>query len=65
MAKRKNATSGKGFLEIDWESDKARLTTVTKDEEFVYDFFEILNEYNNKQISFSIAEDVEIEPIED
>lgn len=65
MAKRKNQTSGKGILDIQWEEGKATLTTVTKDDELVYDFFKILEEYNGKSITFSVAEDVEIATVDE
>ncbi len=60
-----NQTNGKGLLEIDWNENRATLTHVTKDEELVYDFFKVLDEYNGKSVSFSIKEEKEIETLED
>lgn len=59
-----NQISGKGLLEIDWEAGKATLTTVTKDEVFVYDFFNELDKFNNKHISFTTKEENEINVID-
>ena len=59
-----NQISGKGYLEIDWEAGKATLTTVTKDEVFVYDFFKELEKFNHKNISFSTKEENEIDVID-
>ena len=52
--KNTQSSKGKGFLEINWEEGKATLTKVEKDEEKVYDFFEMLNKYNGQNITFSI-----------
>lgn len=60
-----NQTTGKGILEIDFASGVATITEITKDDEVTYDFFEILNKYNGKQISFRFAEENPILPIED
>lgn len=60
-----NQTSGKGYLEINFNEGKATLTEIVKDEEFVYDFFEVLEKYNMKNINFSIKEENPVEPIED
>lgn len=60
-----NQTSGKGFLEINFDEGKATLTEIVKDEEFTYDFFEVLSKYNLKHVNFSIKEENPIEPIED
>lgn len=60
MAKKVNSTTGKGILDIDWTAGKATITTITKDDELVFDFFKILNEYNGKQISFNLKEDIDL-----
>ncbi|WP_341323379.1 YonK family protein [Solibacillus sp. FSL H8-0523] len=60
-----NQTSGKGFLEIDWEAGKATLTSFTKDDELTYDFFKELEAFNKKNVSFSIKEENEIDVIDD
>lgn len=59
------ASNGKGFLSIDWTSGKATLTEIKKDEELTYDFFETLEKYNNKEISFSIKVENSQQPIEE
>lgn len=60
MAKQKMQVSGKGVLDINWDSGTATITTNTKDSEYVYDFFKILEGYNGKQIFFSITEESEL-----
>lgn len=49
-----NQTSGKGFLEIDWEAGKATLTSFTKDDELTYDFFKELEAFNKKTLVFQL-----------
>ena len=63
--KNTQSSKGKGFLEINWDEGKGTLTKVEKDEEKVYDFFEMLNKYNGQNITFSISVDEEQQPIED
>lgn len=58
-----NQTTGKGILEIDFESGIATITEITKDDEVPYNFFEILEKYNGKQVSFSIREENLVQPI--
>lgn len=65
MAKKVHSVNLKGFLELDFDKGQARITEVTKDAENVYDFFEIINEFNGKSISFSIKEEQDLEPIEE
>lgn len=65
MAKKVHSVNLKGVLEIDFNQGTARITEVTKDAEYVYDFFEVLNEFNGKQISIALKEEQELEPIED
>ncbi|MFS0643694.1 YonK family protein [Siminovitchia sp. 179-K 8D1 HS] len=65
MAKRKNQTSGKGYLELNFDEGYGRITTVTKDEEFVYDFFKILKDYDGKHISFSLSEELELPTVDE
>lgn len=60
-----NQTTGKGVLEIDFSTGQATLTEITKDDEIVYDFFEILEMYNGKQTSFSVREENMVQPIEE
>lgn len=59
-----NQTTGKGILEISFDEGVATITEITKDEEITYDFFEILERFNGKQVNFSIREENPIEPIE-
>lgn len=66
MVKRKNQASGKGLLEIDWQEGLGTLTLVDKNGgETVWNFFELLEEFNGKNINFSLAEDIEVEPVEE
>lgn len=58
-----NQTAGKGILEINWQEGSAIITEITKDDEIPYNFFEILELYNGKQINFSIREENPVEPI--
>lgn len=65
MSKTTNRTAGKGILDLDFNAGKGTITLVDKDGgETVWDFFEILEMYNGRSISYSFAEDVEIEPLE-
>ena len=59
-----NQVSGKGILDIEWQDGKAVFTVITKDSEIPYDFFEILERFNKKTVSFSIKEENEIQPLE-
>ena len=66
MAKRNNRTVAKGILEIDWDAGEATIATPVKDgNPKIYDFFKLLDEYNNKSVNFSIAEDIELPTIEE
>lgn len=65
MAKRVNSASLKGLLEVDFNKGEATVTEIVKDIESEYDFFEILNEFNNKSVSITIKEENDIQPIED
>lgn len=58
-----NQTSGKGYLEINFEEGIARITEITRDDEVTYDFFEILSRYNNKHVNFSIKEENPLDPV--
>lgn len=60
-----NQTTGKGVLDINWSEGVATITEITKDGEIPYNFFEILEMYNGKQVNFSIREENPVEPIED
>lgn len=66
MSKTTNRTAGKGILDLNFQEGRGTITLVDKDGgETTWDFFEILELYNGKNISYSFAEDVEIQPIED
>lgn len=58
-----NQTTGKGILDVNWETGEAIITEITKDDEIPYNFFEILEKYNKKNISFRFAEEQPIEPL--
>lgn len=60
-----NQTTGKGILEVLWDEGKATITEITKDDEITYDFFEILERYNGKQVNFSIREENPIQPVDE
>lgn len=59
MAKRVLSTQLKGSFNL----DSMEITEVTKDSEKTYNFLEILHEYAGKNITVSIKEENEIEPI--
>lgn len=59
-----NQTTGKGVLDIDFSTGTATITEITKDDEISYNFFEILERFNGKQVNFSIREENPVEPIE-
>ena len=65
MAKKVHSVGVKGVLELNFDEGIARITEITKDSEQVYDFFEIINEFNGKSISFSIKEEQDLIPLED
>lgn len=60
-----NQTAGKGILDINWQEGSAVITEITKDEEIPYNFFEILEKFNGKQVNFSIREENPVEPIDE
>ena len=60
MAKRKNVAQLKGELNVDFEAGVATVTEVTKEAEYVYDFFALLNAFNGRTISINITEENEL-----
>lgn len=57
MASKKiNQVSLKGELNL----DNVEITEITKEGEFVYDFKQILQEFDGKQISISLKEENEL-----
>lgn len=66
MSKTTNRTAGKGVLNLDFSTGKGTITLVDNNGgETTWDFFEILEMYNGKNISYSFAEDISLEPIEE
>lgn len=64
MSKITNKAAGKGILDLNFEG-KATITFVDRNGgETVWDFFEILNRFDGKNISYSFTEDLDIAPIE-
>ncbi|MFJ7982447.1 YonK family protein [Lysinibacillus xylanilyticus] len=57
MAKRVNSASLKGKLDIDWALGSGILTETTKDGDFEYDLFKLIEEFNGKAITISIKEE--------
>lgn len=53
MAKRVDSVAVKGYLSLADDT----ITEVTKDEELVYSFSEILKKYDEKQITIAIKEE--------
>ena len=65
MAKRTHSSKGKGILDINFQEGYGRLTLVDKNGgEKTWDFFEILQEFNGKSITYNISEDEDITPVE-
>lgn len=56
MAKRIDSVTVKGFLSLEEDI----ITEVTKDEELVYSFSEILKGYDGKNITISIKEEQQL-----
>lgn len=56
MAKRIDSVTVKGFLSLEEDT----ITEVTKDEELVYSFSEILKGYDGKNITISIKEEQQL-----
>ncbi len=65
MAKKTNQVGFKGILDVNFEEGRSTITEVTKETEYVYDFFKELANFNGKSVTISIKEDNEITPIED
>lgn len=65
MAKRVNSAQLKGVLDVSFEEGFGTITEIVKDEENVYNLFELLNEFNGKQISVTIKEENDIQPVEE
>lgn len=64
MAKLTHSSKGKGILDIDFNEGYGKLTLVDKNGgETVWDFFEILQEFNGKNISYNISVDEDIAPV--
>lgn len=64
MAKRTHASKGKGILDINFNEGTGKITLVDKNGgETVWDFLEILEEFNGKNISYSFTEEEDIAPI--
>lgn len=56
MAKRIDSVTVKGFLSLEEDT----ITEVTKDEELVYSFSDILKGYDGKNITISIKEEQQL-----
>lgn len=56
MAKRIDSVTVKGFLSLEEDT----ITEVTKDEELVYSFSEIIKGYDGKNITISIKEEQQL-----
>lgn len=65
MAKRVNSAQLKGILDISFEMGTGLITEIVKDEERVYNLFELLEEFNGKSITLSIKEENDIQPVEE
>ena len=65
MAKQSNSTKLKGELTFDLDTNEITITEIVKDVEYTYDLVDILEQYNGKNIAFSITEDKDLEPIEE
>lgn len=63
MAKVTKNAQLKGKLEVDFNTGSGIVTEVTKEAEFEYDFFKLLEEFNGKTVKISISEENEIETI--
>jgi hypothetical protein len=59
-SKKVHAVNLKGTLDL----DTMEVVEQTKEAEFTYDFLEILRDFNGKQVSISIKEEVEL-PVKD
>lgn len=65
MAKRVNSAQLKGILDVSFDTGVGTVTEIVKDEERVYNLFELLEEFNNKHITISIKEENDIAPVEE
>lgn len=63
MGKRVSSVKLKGELDINLNDGSIFITSIVKGVETTYDLAEVLESYNGKEISVSIAEDVELEPV--
>lgn len=61
MAKRVQSTKLKGFLDM----NTMQITEIKKEEENVYDFLEILRNYDEKEVTISISEEEELKTVEE
>lgn len=59
-----NKVSGRGLLEVDFSTGEFVFTEVTKEGEYTYNFAEVLERFNGKNVSFSFSEDTEVEALE-
>ena len=64
MAKRVNSAQLKGKLDIDWSLGELIITESTKEGDFEYSLTKLLEEFNGKNVSFSIKEEDVIAPID-
>ena len=65
MAKRVNSAQLKGILDVSFDEGVGTITEIVKDEENVYNLFDLLNEFNGKTISITIKEENDIHPVEE
>ncbi|MEQ6356542.1 YonK family protein [Lysinibacillus sp. M3] len=63
MAKCSNSVQLKGKLDIDWTSGELIVTESIKDGDFKYSLNKLLEEFNGKNITLSIKEEVSIATI--
>ena len=66
MSKITNKAAGKGILDVNFNEGRGTITLVDKNGgETVWDFFEIIERFNGKQVSYSFQEEIDIQPIGD
>lgn len=64
MSKITNKAAGKGILDVNFNEGRGTITLVDKNGlKTVWDFFEIIERFNGKQMSYTFQEEIDIQPI--
>lgn len=65
MAKKTNSVRLKGSVDVDFSTGVGTVTETIKDVEYVYNLFEILEQFDGKSVTISITEENELPTVDE